>query len=161
MNRTEFIEKLDALSEEIRLHEPEDIRRVKQRNRPAKKNFGALLFAFLDMEAANPDLYRLICMAQAGQGELSTLKAVADGVLSWNEGGFEGSYDMYDSAKLMGEARTHLAACSTYEEFSALLKAVHRYLIGLNFQLDNAIPWAELSRTYHKATQPETGKARL
>ena len=54
MNRTEFIEKLDALSEEIRLHEPEDIRRVKQRNRPAKKNFGALLFAFLDMEAANP-----------------------------------------------------------------------------------------------------------
>ena len=41
MNRTEFIEKLDALSEEIRLHEPEDIRRVKQRNRPAKKNFGS------------------------------------------------------------------------------------------------------------------------
>lgn len=37
MNRTEFIEKLDALSEEIRLHEPEDIRRVKQRNRPAKR----------------------------------------------------------------------------------------------------------------------------
>lgn len=47
MSRVEFIEKLDALSEEIRLHEPEDIRRVKQRNRPAKKNFGALLFAFL------------------------------------------------------------------------------------------------------------------
>ena len=68
---------------------------------------------------------------------------------------------MYDSAKLMGEARNHLAACGTYEEFAALLKAVHRYLIGLNFQLDNAIPWAELSRTYHEATQPETGKARL
>ena len=93
MSRVEFIEKLDALSEEIRLHEPEDIRRVKQRNRPAKKNFGALLFAFLDMEAANPDIYRLICMAQARQGELATLKAIADGVLGWNEGGFEGSYD--------------------------------------------------------------------
>ena len=81
MNRTEFIEKLDALSEEIRLHEPEDIRRVKQRNRPAKKNFGALLFAFLDMEAANPDLYRLICMAQAGQGSLS-LGVAADEIHS-------------------------------------------------------------------------------
>ncbi|MBS6865858.1 MAG: hypothetical protein KH196_09205 [Oscillospiraceae bacterium] len=155
MSRVEFIEKLDALSEEIRLHEPEDIRRVKQRNRPAKKNFGALLFAFLDMEAANPDIYRLICMAQARQGELATLKAIADGVLGWNEGGFEGSYDMYDSAKLMGEARAQLDACGTYEEFAALLKAVHRYLIGLNFQLDNAIPWAELGRTYHEATQPE------
>ena len=84
-----------------------------------------------------------------------TLKAIADGVLGWNEGGFEGSYDMYDSAKLMGEARAQLDACGTYEEFAALLKAVHRYLIGLNFQLDNAIPWAELSRTYHEATQPE------
>ena len=49
---------------------------------------------------------------------------------------------MYDSAKLMGEARAQLDACGTYEEFAALLKAVHRYLIGLNFQLDNAIPWA-------------------
>ena len=28
MSRVEFIEKLDALSEEIRLHEPEDIRRA-------------------------------------------------------------------------------------------------------------------------------------
>ena len=126
MSRVEFIEKLDALSEEIRLHEPDDIRRVKQRNRPAKKNFGALLFAFLDMEAANPDIYRLICMAQARQGELATLKAIADGVLGWNEGGFEGSYDMYDSARLMGEARAQLAACGTYEEFAALLKEIGR-----------------------------------
>ena len=153
MSRVEFIEKLDALSEEIRLHEPEDIRRVKQRNRPAKKNFGALLFAFLDMEAANPDIYRLICMAQARQGELATLKAIADGVLGWNEGGFEGSYDMYDSAKLMGEARAQLDACGTYEEFAALLKAVHRYLIGLNFQLDNAIPWACLLYTSDAADE--------
>ncbi len=152
MTRKEFIEMLNGLSEEVRLHETQDIRRAKQRNRGAHKNFGALMFAFLDMEAANPDLYRLICMAQRQEGDLATLKAVADGILSWNEGGFSGSYDMFDSAKLMGQARTFLAECNTTEEFCALIQAVHRYLIGLNFQLDIAIPWAELSRTYHEVT---------
>lgn len=57
-------------SEEIRLHEPEDIPPRKAAQPPAKKNFGALLFAFLDMEAANPDIYRLICMAQAVRASL-------------------------------------------------------------------------------------------
>lgn len=154
MTREEFIEKLNNLSEDVRLHETPDIRRAKLRNRAAHKNFGALMFAFLDMEAANPDIYRLICMAQRKEGDLSTLKAVADGVLSWNEGGFSGSYDMFDSAKLMGQARAFLTECNTREEFCALMQAVHCYLIGLNFQLDIAIPWAALSRTYHEVTHP-------
>ncbi len=47
---------------------------------------------------------------------------------------------MYDSARLMGEAARSLPHAAPMKNLPPCW-AVHCYLIGLNFQLDNAIPW--------------------
>ncbi|MEG0958910.1 MAG: hypothetical protein RSC93_09490 [Erysipelotrichaceae bacterium] len=144
-----FINEMKEYNELIRLNMPKDIDNLMNRNRDVEKNYGVMVLAYCDFEAADAAIFQLIEIAQDQHADLTTLKMVASHIIDWNIGGFKSSYNLYEGARLLIKGKEYLSNCSTMKEFVDLLEVMHRYFITITYWIDLKLPWAELSKTYH------------
>ena len=151
---------LKSEEQKIWVTPPDDVKRLIGRNYDTGREFPVWFYALGYLEGLIVTFNTLHAKGKAQQGDLETLKdwAVTQ-ALYYSDAtptseGFRRLGHLEDVSDNLELAAKAYSSVDGWEDFTALTKALQRYLLQYKFQIDIAFPWAQVSelvdRVWHE-----------
>ncbi|MBT1170649.1 hypothetical protein [Bifidobacterium sp. SO4] len=157
------ISKLKSAEQEIWIDPPADIKRLIGRNYRTGREFPVWFYALGYLEGLIVTFNTLHAKGKAREGDLDTLKdwAVTQ-ALYYSDAtptseGFRRLGHLEDLSDNLDLAAKAYGTIDDWDDFTALTKALQRYLLQYKFQVDIAFPWAQVSSLVDKIWHDKYG----
>lgn len=146
---SELTKELDRRIEANWMVEPQDVRRMLKHNQDQGRNFGQWVYAYMHMYGLQHYLYQYYKLALGGTADLETLKAVVCGAIN-NIAGSCKSNKMEDTMSVLYRSAAVISGCKDHKTMAEIIKKLQRYINGIFYAIDWALPWSEMCKAYDK-----------
>lgn len=146
---SELIKELDRRIEANWMVEPQDVRRMLKHNDDSGRNFGQWVYAYMHMYGLQHYLYQYYKLALGGTADLNTLKSVVCGALN-NIAASCKSNKMEDTMSVLYRTASAVQGCEDHASLAELIIKVQRYINGIFYAIDWALPWAGMCKAYNE-----------
>ena len=146
---SELTKELDRRIEANWMTEPQDVRRMLNHNTHDGRNFGQWVYAYMHMYGLQHYLYQYYKLASSGNADINTLIAVVCNSIN-NIAGSCKNNKMEDTMSVLYRSSTAISNCGDLESMAEIILKVQRYINGIFYAIDFALPWSEMSKTYEK-----------
>ena len=144
------LERIKAARVAIWYEEPQELVRLTDRKATREQAASTVLYATTKLATLITFLNHVRGVAQGGEVDLATMKAVTTPYLEFHAGVYGNFYKLAGTAEVVRWANDALAEVETLEDYVTLVGELAIYLNRVDYWVDLKIPWATFGRVFEQ-----------